>query len=117
MAIVALALSWQGGESDLNPGYIAHVPANYGNLGSIPQWRKKNFRAPVPYSPDPRLPAYNVAAPGGWRSVSPQPQVPPSIAVANATLPIIFTPAGPSQNTATVIASNENAALAKALVG
>ena len=120
MALIALGVSWQQGESNLQPGFVTRVAANYSNLGSRAKWNRRRLTAVAPFSPDPHNPTFNKLAPGAWNVVHPSNPGQLDQSVVNAQGVIRFTPAGPSMNLATeaAVASQQStqAAATKALL-
>jgi hypothetical protein len=114
MALVTLAISWKQGDQPLNPGGTVTIPANYANLGSYAKWNRRYLTGIAPYSPDPRLPAYNSVAPVAWNNRSSNAIGQLDQSVANVNGIVNFAPASPSGNLATDAAaaaqtSNANA--------
>ena len=119
MAIIALDVGWQQGESNLQPGFVTRVAANYGNRGSQARWNRRFLTGVAPVSPDPHNPTFNRLAPGAWNVVHPSNPGQLDQSVVNAQAVLQFTPAGPSMNSATaavVAAQQSQAAATKAIL-
>ncbi len=119
MAIVALAIGWQEGESAQNPGQVVSIPANYGNLGSEARWRDRAKgwrRGWTPYAPDPRLLQYNELSAPAFHRIPTANVGALSTNNANVKAPVVFSPAGQSSSGTKLASSTSAGSTTKSLL-
>lgn len=93
MALISLTegLAWY--PSGKQPGTQVQIPANFGTLGSVPQYRRQRYDIAWGPVPNPELPAFNDLKPGAqWRATANQPGPFQPVQPGTPAAPVLFSP-------------------------